>query len=206
MITFGLTGGIACGKSTVTKTMRAEGYPIVDADVVARQVVEPGTPGLTSMIETFGTEYLQDDGSLNRTKLGTLVFSDKSARTQLDYLMLPLINDEATSQIKKLHDEGNLIVGYDAALICEMGHVELYRPLVVVECREDTQIERLVKRNTLTRAEAVARIEAQMPVKNKIAMADFVINTDGLIVQSVEQTKKVLHHIRLKLQQNLLDA
>lgn len=206
MITFGLTGGIACGKSTVTKTLRAEGCAIVDADIVARQVVEPGTLGLNAVIEAFGSEYLQEDGTLNRTKLGALVFSDKVALKKIDKLMYPLINDEAVAQIKKLHDEGERIVGYDAALICEQGNVELYRPLVVVECREDTQIARLMSRNTLTRTEAVARIESQMPVKQKAAMADFVINTDGTVEESIQQTKKVLHRIRLQMYKMLLDS
>jgi dephospho-CoA kinase len=206
MITFGLTGGIACGKSTVTKTMRAEGCAIVDADIVARQVVEPGTPGLKAVIETFGPEYLQEDGTLNRTKLGGLVFFDKVAMDKINKLMYPLINNEAVAQIKKLHDEGQRVVGYDAALICEQGNVELYRPLVVVECREDTQIARLMSRNTLTRAEAVARIESQMPVQQKVAMADFVINTDGTLEESIKQTKSVVHRIYLKMYQMLLDS
>lgn len=204
MITFGLTGGIACGKSTVTKTMRAEGCAIVDADIVARQVVEVGTPGLKAVIETFGPEYLQEDGTLNRTKLGALVFFDKVAMDKINKLMYPLINNEAVTQIKKLHDEGQRVVGYDAALICEQGNTELYRPLVVVECREDTQIARLMSRNTLTRAEAVARIEAQMPVQQKVAMADFVINTDGTIEESIQQTKKVIHSIYLKMYEEML--
>lgn len=121
MITFGLTGGIACGKSTVTKTFRAHNIPMVDADIVARQVVEIGTPGLNQIVETFGSQYLNTDGTLNRTELGKLVFFEPQAMLRINRIMLPLINKEAESQINKLHQEGNYIVGYDAALICEQG-------------------------------------------------------------------------------------
>ena len=156
MITFGLTGGIASGKSTVTKTFRAHGIPMVDADIVARQVVEPGTQGLEAVISAFGSEYRQEDGTLDRTGLGRLIFSDRTARHQIDMIMLPLINQESDRQIQKLHDDGLLIVGYDAALICEMGNAEKFRPLIVVHCPRDTQLARLMSRNSLTQAEAVA--------------------------------------------------
>lgn len=189
MITFGLTGGIASGKSTVTKTFRAHGIPMVDADIVARQVVEVGTKGWERIRATFGMEYLLDDQTLNRPKLAKLVFSNRQARSEMDQLMLPLINDESTAQIKKLHDEGNQIVGYDAALLCEMGNADKYRPLVVVACKQETQLARLMKRNCLTLEESMARIEAQMPTDRKIAMADWVINTDGTIEESISETE-----------------
>lgn len=189
MITFGLTGGIASGKSTVTKTFRAHGIPMVDADIVARQVVEVGTKGWERVRATFGMEYLLDDQTLNRPKLAKLVFSDRQARSEMDQLMIPLINDESTVQIKKLHDEGHEIVGYDAALLCEMGNANKYRPLVVVACKQETQLARLMKRNCLTEAEAMSRIEAQMPTDKKIAMADWVIYTDGTVEQSISETE-----------------
>jgi dephospho-CoA kinase len=199
MITFGLTGGIASGKSTVTKTFRAAGIPIVDADIVARQVVEPGTPGLQAVINAFGTEYLLPDGTLNRTKLGALVFANKKKLDICNKIMMPLIHDEGAAQIKKLHDEGHLIVGYDAALICEIGNAEKYRPLIVVHCPTDTQLAqlaRLMSRNNLTRAEAMARIEAQMPVEKKKAMADYLIDTSGTIENSISQTEKIIETLK----------
>jgi len=192
MITFGLTGGIASGKSTVTKTFRAHGIPMVDADIVARQVVEVGTKGWERIRATFGIEYLLDDQTLNRPKLAKLVFSDRQARSEMDQLMLPLINDESTAQIKKLHDEGNEIVGYDAALLCEMGHADKYRPLVVVACKQETQLARLMKRNCLTLEESMARIEAQMPTDKKIALADWVIYTNGTVEESISETEFVI--------------
>jgi len=196
MITFGLTGGIASGKSTVTKTFRAAGIPVVDADIVARQVVEPGTTGLQMIVSTFGKEYLQEDGTLDRIKLGTLVFSNKAELDRVNQIMMPLINDESAAQIKKLHDDGHLIVGYDAALICEMGNSKKFRPLIVVHCPQDMQIVRLMSRNKLTRDEAMARIQAQMPVGEKMAMADFLIDTSGSVDQSVNQTKAIIEILR----------
>jgi dephospho-CoA kinase len=196
MITFGLTGGIASGKSTVTKTFRSHGIPVVDADIVARQVVEPGTAGLRLVIDEFGTEYLQGNGTLDRIALGKLVFADSGARDSINKIMLPLISAESNVQIKKFHDEGYAIVGYDAALICEMGNLENFRPLIVVHCPQDMQVARLMSRNSLTRSEAMARIEAQMPVEHKVALADYVIDTSQTIEFSREQTKKIIHRLR----------
>lgn len=192
MITFGLTGGIACGKSTVTKTFRAHNIPIVDADVVAREVVEVGKPTWGFVRAMFGHEYLNEDETINRTKLGALVFSDKQAMYNLNAIMGPAIVIEAERQIKALHEVGNSIVGYDAALICEMGNANKYRPLIVVQCPRDMQIERLVKRNSLTQEQAVARISAQMSVEEKVKMADLVIDTSGTIENSIKQTESII--------------
>jgi dephospho-CoA kinase len=196
MITFGLTGGIASGKSTVTKTFRAAGIPIVDADIVARQVVEPGTSGLGLVISAFGTQYLQSDGTLDRIALGKHIFANREARNLIDKIMLPLINAESNDQLKKFHEAGHVIVGYDAALICEMGNCEKFRPLIVVHCSRDTQVERLIARNSLTRAEALLRIEAQMAVEKKIALANYTIDTSGTIEYSIKQTEDIIQKLR----------
>lgn len=192
MITFGLTGGICCGKSTVSKTFLAADIPLVDADIVARQVVEPGTYGHLQIALIFGDEYINDDKTINRTKLGNLVFSDEKAMNTLNNLMAPLIQKEAQAQLKNLHNNGHIVVGYDAALICEMGNAKNYRPLIVVHCPRVTQIERLMKRNGLTESEACARIDAQMPTEKKMALADYLIDTSGTIEYSIQQTKKII--------------
>ena len=195
MITFGLTGGIACGKSTVTKTFRANGIPMVDADEAARDVVAPGTAGLHALRYAFGDEYILPDGYLDRVKFGAMVFADIEKRALLDAIMLPLIIERTSSQFEKLRQEGHLIVGWDAALICEMGLADFYRPLIVVQCRTLTQINRLMKRNSLTADEAMRRISAQMPVEQKVALADYVINTDNSIDESVRQTTDIIHNL-----------
>lgn len=206
MITFGLTGGIACGKSTVTKTFRANNTPIVDADVVARQVVEVGTPGWQQIRSCFGDNFLNADQTINRIKLGTLVFANKQEMKYLNDIMGPLITAEAEKQIKTLHEAGNRIVGYDAALICEMGNASKYHCLVVVSCPQDMQIERLIKRNGLTHEDAMSRIAAQMPVADKVKMAKHVIDTSGTIEESIKQTDNVLHRIRKDMYQMMLDS
>lgn len=195
MITFGLTGGIACGKSTATKTFRAHGIPMVDADEAARDVVAPGTAGLHALKYAFGEEYIQSDGYLDRVKFGAMVFADQEKRALLDSIMLPLIMEKVSSQFEKLHQTGHLLIGYDAALLIEMGHADFYRPLIVVQCRTLTQINRLMKRNGLTADDAMRRISAQMPTEQKVALADYVINTDGTIEESVKQTTEIIHHL-----------
>lgn len=196
MITFGLTGGIACGKSTVTKTFRANDIPMVDADIVARQVVKPGSIGLDQVINLFGKEYLQSDGTLNRITLGKLVFGNKDAMRMINAIMAPLINHESRRQLRAYHIRGYKIVGYDAALIVEQGNTDKYRPLIVVSCEQDMQVERLMSRNNLTHDEAMSRIAAQIPVKEKVAMADYVVDTSGTIEQSVQQTLQIISQLR----------
>jgi dephospho-CoA kinase len=196
MIVFGLTGGIACGKSSVTKTFLAHGIPMVDADLVARQVVAPGTTGLTMIVETFGSSYLLEDGTLNRPALASLVFNDKKAMIDLNHIMAPIIEIESKNQIDLFHYEGHPIVGYDAALIIEQGNAKKYRPLIVVQCPEDTQLARLMSRNSLTREEAMARIAAQMPTAQKIIFADYVVDTSGTIENSIAQTESIILQLR----------
>ena len=192
MITFGLTGGIACGKSTVTKTFRAHNIPIVDADIVARQVVEPGRPGLAFLVETFGKDCLSVDDTLNRIFLADHCFGNVEAMQKLNHIMVPLITAESDRQLAELHKAGHSIVGYDAALIVEHGRVDLFRPLIVVSCPLEIQLARLMKRNHLTREQAMARIASQTPVEDKVKLADFVIDTSGSVADSVEQTKDII--------------
>ena len=199
MITFGLTGGIACGKSAVTKTFLANGIPMVDADIVARQVVLPGSTGLTMIVETFGSSFLLDDGTLNRPSLASLVFNDKKAMMELNHIMSPIIEIESKNQIGLFHYEGHPIVGYDAALIIEQGNAKNYRPLIVVSCPEDTQLARLMSRNSLTREEAMARIASQMPTAQKITFADYVVDTSGTIENSIAQTELIISNLRKML-------
>lgn len=188
---FGLTGGIACGKSTVNKTFQSHGIPMVDADIVARQVVEPGTKGLDQIVFAFGSEILNADGTLDRVKLGGIVFSNKEQMQILNKIMGPLIDGEVEIQIQT-YTRDRSIVGFNAALICENKNSEKYRPLIVVHCPEFMQIDRLMRRNGLTREQAVSRIQAQMPTTDKIAMADYTIDTSGSIESSIEQTEVII--------------
>lgn len=199
---FGLTGGVASGKSTVSKTLQKHSIPIVDADIVARQVVEPGTSGLAMIVDLFGEEMLLPDGTLNRAKMSEQVFSHpdlkirRERRNMLNYIMAPLVQEESARQLTKLHGAGHPLVGYDAALICEMGNVDKYRPLVVVYCPTEMQVERLMSRNSLTRERAMDIINTQMPSEKKAKLADRVIYTWGSIEQSVLQTEHCIEWLK----------
>lgn len=205
MIVFGLTGGIASGKSTVTKTLRAHGIPMVDADVIAREVVEPGTHGLKLLTQTFGKEYFLSDGTLNRVALGRLVFSDASALKQLNAIMSPLIYSESGWQIAQLLIKGHDIVGYDAALLIETGNYKGYNCTILVACPPEIQINRLMRRNGLTREEAQARLNAQLPLEEKLKCADFVIDTSGTVEESIAQTNKAIQFLEDRLVKQKLE-
>lgn len=197
MITFGLTGGIASGKSTVTRTLRAHGIPMVDADIISREIVEPGKPCLQMIIDHFGKEHLNADGTLNRASLSAVVFPSKEGLALIGKIMTPMITEEAHRQIKAHHDNGARLVGYDAALICERGNADKFRPLIVVACPQHMQLERLMKRNQLTEAEAMYRINAQMSTEKKVEMADYVIDTSGSVELSIKQTEVVIYELRI---------
>lgn len=196
MITVGLTGNIACGKSTVSKTFRRYMIPVVDADIVARQVVEPGTIGLKQVIDCFGSSFVKEDGTLDRVSLGKLVFGKLEAMNQLNSIMAPLINNESARQINLYHNNGWQIVLFDAALICEMGNADKYRPLIVVTCPQEVQLARLMKRNGLTKVEAMARIDSQMSSIEKVKYADYIIDTSEDIDYSIKQTETIIEHLR----------
>lgn len=175
----GLTGGIACGKSTVAKMLVARGARVIDADAVAREVVAPGTEGLRAITDRFGAEVLDDDGALDRAALGRRVFGDASARAALEGILHPLIAVESARQIQQAVAEGAPLVVYDAALLIESGRADMFRPLVVVSVRPQTQIDRIMRRDGLDEASAQARLDAQMPVAEKAALADHVIDNEG---------------------------
>jgi len=196
MITFGLTGGIACGKSRITKLLKANDIPMVDADEVARQLVHIGTVGHIKLFNTFGPQYFSYDGYLDRKKMANLIFFNKEARKTLDSIMFPLIRKEVDSQIEKFHNAGNKIVGFDSALIVESGDAERYRPLIVVHCAPETQIARMMRRNLLTHDEAVARLGSQLPREEKIKVADFVIDSSGTVEETAKQAELIIKTIR----------
>lgn len=196
MKVIGLTGGIACGKSTVSSTFIANGIPTIDADIVARQVVAPGTPGLRAVIHCFGNEYLRPDGHLDRVALGNLVFKEKQYLKVLEEVLVPVIETEAMLQFNKLEDQGHRLAVWDAATIVENGNSARYRPLIVVACPQDVQIQRLMKRNGLTQEQAMDRISSQLSTEEKIKVADYVINSSGTIEDSINQTEAIIKELK----------
>jgi dephospho-CoA kinase len=196
---FGLTGGIASGKSTVAARLRAHGVPVIDADELAREVVEPGTDGLRAIVEAFGESVLDASGALDRKALARIVFGDAGARRRLNAITHPKIGQRTAALAEDLARAGEPLGCYEAALLVENGVVDMFRPLVVVSCPEAVQIERVRSRDEASRDEAIARIAAQKPLAEKVAVADFVIDTDGPIERSRERTDEVLRAICEKL-------
>lgn len=195
---FGLTGGIASGKSTVSGILREEGVPIVDADELARVIVEPGTEGLRLIVRSFGEGVLQADGTLDRPKLGSTVFSHPDKLQQLDDIMSPLLLEACGQKMRALQDAGHPLICFDAALLVERKLHERFRPLVVVAASEKTQIARMMPRDGFNEAEARARLRAQLPLEEKVKLADYVINNDGTYPDLKLQVVAVLAHLREK--------
>ena len=187
----GLTGGIASGKTTVANILRKLGAPVVDADEVARVVVEPGTEGLRRLIDGFGTSICNPDGTLNRGHLGKQVFADPAARARVDAIVHPLIATEAKRQIDALAKQGHHIIVYDAALLIETGVHKTMDALIVVSVPPEIQRQRLHDRDGLTEAEITSRLQSQLPLCDKVDVADYIIDNSGDIDNTRDQVSKV---------------
>ncbi|MDI2586167.1 dephospho-CoA kinase [Psychrobacillus sp. NEAU-3TGS] len=188
----GLTGSIASGKSTVSNMLKELGYPIVDADVVARVVVEKGTETLGKIKEVFGQEVIAEDGSLNRGKLGDIIFSSPSKRKQLNDIIHPAIRTEMLRQKEELQKAGHPSIIMDIPLLFESRLQSYVEKILVVTVTEETQLERLMARNNFTLEEAKARIQSQLPLSLKEKEADAVIYNNGTLESTEQQLKKIL--------------
>ena len=201
MLRVGLTGSIGVGKSFVASVFAELGCHVLDADQTAREVVMPGTPGLKALTEAFGEEILSPDGTLNRKQLGAVVFNDESQRQRLNYVLHPFIiarQDEILKAWEAEDPDGIGIV--DAALMIESGGYKRFDKLIVVHCRPEVQLERLMLRDKLSQEEALRRINSQMPQEEKQKFADYLIDTsDGFELtraRSVEIYNKLIRVIR----------
>ncbi|WP_354471713.1 dephospho-CoA kinase [Lysinibacillus parviboronicapiens] len=190
----GLTGSIASGKSTVAKMMTALGLPIVDADIVARDVVEPGTKTLILIAENFGEDILLEDGSLDRAKLGDIIFHEPAKRKILNDIMHPAIREEMLRQRDAFVKAGQKHIVMDIPLLFESKLQHFVERIIVVSVREDVQLRRLMERNHLTKEDALARIHSQLPLSVKEKGAHAVIYNNENLEQTEEQLKKILHH------------
>jgi dephospho-CoA kinase len=169
--------------------------PVLEADDLAREVVEPGTPGLRKVVEAFGEDVLDGAGALDRKKLGKRVFSDARARSELEGLLHPLIRELGKQRLSELEARGEPLACYEAPLLVEVGLASELRPLVVVSADEATQIERARGRDGFDEAATRARIRAQMPLVEKRALADYVIENKGSLDDLTEETDRVLDAI-----------
>lgn len=192
---FGLTGGIASGKSSVAARFRARALPVIDADLLAREVVAPGTSGLEEIVRVFGPRVLGETGALDRQALARIVFSDDSARRQLNAITHSRIMRLMVERAAELERAGEPLACFEAALLVENNMADAFRPLVVVSCTEEVQLARILARDNGSREEAVARIRAQKPLAAKVAAADHVIDTNGTTEQSGLRADEVLRAI-----------
>lgn len=192
-----LTGGVASGKSTVARLLRELGAEVLDADQIAREVVAPGQSALAEIAAAFGDEYLLPDGSLDRRKLGELVFSDLEARTRLNAIVHPRVRARMREARERIaHERPDTVVVLDIPLLFE-SPVPDYEGLdiIVVYASPETQISRLMARDGLTRDQASSRLGAQMPLEDKLPRARWVIRNDGPVADTRDQVAKVWEEI-----------
>jgi dephospho-CoA kinase len=191
MRTVGLTGGIGSGKSAVSRLLREHGAVVVDADLVAREVVDVGSPGLAAVVDAFGPEVLQDDGSLDRAALGRRVFSDRDALARLNAITHPRIAERTLELFRQAGESGTEVLVHDVALLVENGLTEGYDAIVVVAASPATQLDRLVRLRGMSEDEARARIASQLPLEDKLAVATHVIRNDGPLEELAPQVDAV---------------
>ncbi|MFJ6411240.1 dephospho-CoA kinase [Terribacillus saccharophilus] len=190
-IVIGLTGGIASGKSTVSDLFKEYNIPVVDADIVAREVVEPGEPALDSIVDSFGSEILLPDGSLDRQKLGGIIFRNQEKREILNGIVHPVVRERMIADRDRLKT-GHPAVVLDIPLLFEGNQLHLVDKVVVVNVDPRIQLERLMQRNDLTEQAALDRINSQMPLADKAARADAIIDNNGSRDETRAQLKKLL--------------
>lgn len=193
--TIGLTGGIASGKSSVTRVLERAGVGVVDADKVAREIVEKGSDGLREVVAAFGPQVLAANGSLDREKLGAIVFGDEQARKKLQAITHPRIGRRSAEHLATLNASEAPYVVYDAPLLVEVDAHKGLDALIVVAADEATQVARAVLRDGLSEEEARRRIAAQLPLARKIEVADYVIHNDGTLEELAARALAVHHAI-----------
>jgi len=179
MKVYGLTGGIATGKSTVEEALRGLGVPSLDADHYARAVVEPGLPAYREIVEEFGREVLDDEQRIDRAALGREVYRDADSRRRLEELTHPRIWTAIWKECARLEHRGAPIAVVSAALLVESGYHTRFDGMLVVHCPPEEQLRRIQTRDGFTAEQALRRVEAQMPISDKIAIADWLIDTTG---------------------------
>jgi dephospho-CoA kinase len=193
----GLTGGIASGKSTVARRLVEHGAVHIDADELARRVVAPGKPALAAIVEEFGPDVLRSDGTLDRAKLGELVFADEAARAKLNAIVHPAVRELSTRLIERATQEDpDAVVVYDVPLLVEAAVDHPFDLIVVTSAPRKTQVERLVEQRGFDPLQAQARVDAQVDNTSRLAIADVVIDTDGSMAHTMSQTDALWNRIR----------
>ncbi|MFJ8857456.1 dephospho-CoA kinase [Streptomyces sp. NPDC102451] len=189
MLKVGLTGGIGAGKSEVSRLLARYGAVIIDADRIAREVVEPGTPGLTAVVEAFGPGILGTDGALDRPALGSIVFADAARLATLNAIVHPLVGARS-AELERAAGSGAVVV-HDVPLLTENDLAPLYDLVVVVDAKPGTQLDRLVRLRGMTESDARARMAAQATREERLAVADLVVDNDGPLEDLEPQVRAV---------------
>jgi dephospho-CoA kinase len=193
----GLTGGIASGKTTVAKILERLGAAIVDADVLSREVVEPGQAAWQDIVTTFGREVLQSDQTLDRQKLRAIIFNNPNARKQLEAIIHPRVRALAAQRIREHTEAGYAVVVYVVPLLFEGNLQDGLRPVILVACDVNVQRQRLAQRDQLDRTAAQKHIDAQMSLEEKRRLADYVIENNGSLADLERQVREVLAKIEI---------
>lgn len=190
-----LTGGIATGKSYVARRLSAAGVPLVDADLLARDAVAAGSPGLAAVAARFGGDLVTGEGTLDRRRLGQIVFGDAAARRDLEAIVHPFVRRAIAAFFDQLPPSTPFAVA-DIPLLYESGRQREFDAVVVAACRPETQLARLIARDGLPEADARQRIAAQLPIDAKVALADYVIRTDGQVEDTDAQVAQLIDELR----------
>lgn len=192
---FGLTGGIASGKSTIAARFREVGLPVIDADLLAREVVARNSEGLATVVAELGPSVLTPDGELDRKAVAALVFADPTARAKLNAILHPRISNETAKRAMALAQAGEPLACYEAALLVENGMADAFRPLVVVWVPPDVQLARAMARDGSTEAEARGRLAAQTSLEEKLKAADVRIDNSGTLEEARNRADSALREV-----------
>ena len=206
MLRVGLTGGIGSGKSEVSRRLAALGAVVLDADVAAREVVAPGTPGLAAVAGAFGSGVLLPDGSLDRARLGGIVFADPEARGRLNAIVHPLVHERMrAAEAEAIAADDGAVIVHDVPLLAEGGRSGDFDLVIVVDAPPDAQVERLVRQRGMTAEDATARMAAQATREQRLAVADIVIDNSGPFADLDSRVKQVWADLRARALRRVLD-
>ncbi len=196
MRVFGLTGGIGSGKSTVARLFREEGIPVVDADRISREVTLPGTPAHADIVRRFGTEILLPDGRIDRKTLGAIVFADPAKRAVLEAITHPRILEGIRESVSAFAAEGHAVAIVEAALIHEKGRQGMFRAVIGVRCDRKSQVDRLMRRDRISREGALRIVSSQMDPEKKARASDYVIDNSGDLAITRDQVRALARILR----------
>jgi dephospho-CoA kinase len=201
MLTVALTGGIASGKSVIAEVLKELGCYIHHADLVAKDLTEPEKPAWKAVVSHFGDKILNPDRTIDRSKLGEIVFSDNKERLFLNSIIHPLVFEKKKEIIHKLREEGSYkIFVSEAALTIEAGLADFFDRIIIAFCEKEVQTRRLMERDQINRSAAQKKIQSQMDPEEKIQFADYRIDTSGTIQDTIEQTEIVFRNLMMDYQ------